>query len=54
MKDQNGFLRNPSTTSQILINHWILEGVHAKNFEATLLFVDFFMAFESIHRGKMK
>ena len=35
-KNQNGFRRNRSTTSQILTN----EGVHAKNLEATLLFVD--------------
>ena len=34
--------------------HGILEGVHAKYFEATLLFVDFSKAFDSIHRGKME
>ena len=27
--------------------------VRAKNLEATILFVDFAMAFDSIHRGKM-
>ena len=32
----------------------ILEGVRAKNLEATTLFVDFTKAFDSIHRGKMK
>ena len=32
----------------------ILEGVRAKNIEATILFVDFSKAFYSIHRGKMK
>ena len=31
----------------------ILEGLHAKNLEATILFVDFAKAFDSIHRGKM-
>ena len=41
-------------TSQILTIHWILEGVCAKNFEVTLLFVDFSKAFDSIHRGKME
>ena len=30
-----------------------LEGVRAKNLEATILFVDFTKAFDSIHRGKM-
>ena len=46
-KNQNGFQRNQSMTCQIL-------GVHAKNLEATLLFVDFSKAFDSIHRGKME
>ena len=32
----------------------ILEGVRAKNLQATLLFVDFTKAFNSIHRGKME
>ena len=32
----------------------ILEGVQAKNIQATLLFVDFTKAFDSIHRGKME
>ena len=40
-KNQNGFQRNRSTTSQILTIHWILEGVRAKNLQATILFVDF-------------
>ena len=34
--------------------HRILEGVRAKNLQATLLFVDFNKAFDSIHRGKME
>ena len=53
-KKQNGFQRNRSTTSKILIIHRILEGIRAKNLQATLLFVDFTKAFDSIHRGKIK
>ena len=53
-KNQNGFRRNWSTTSQILTICRILEGVRAKNLLATLLFVDFTKAFDSIHRGKME
>ena len=52
-KNQNGFRRNRSTTSQILTIRRILEGVRAKNQQAALLFVDFTKAFDSIHRGKM-
>ena len=54
MKNQNGFRRNRSTTSQILTIRRILEGVRAKNLQATLPFVDFTKAFDSIHRGKME
>ena len=53
-KNQNGFWRNQSTTLQILMNHRIIEGVWAKNLKATLLFMDFSKAFDSIHRGKME
>ena len=53
-KNQNGFRRNRSTTSQILTIRRILEGVQAKNLQATLLFVDFTKAFDSKHRGKME
>ena len=53
-KNQNGFRRNRSTTSQILTIRRILEGVRAKNLQATLLFVDFTKTFDSIHRGKME
>ena len=53
-KNQNGFRRNRSTTSQILTIRRILEGVRAKNIQATILFVDFTKAFDSIHRGKME
>ena len=52
-KNQNGFQRNQSTTSQILTICRIL-GVHAKNLEATIFFVDFSKAFVSIDRGKME
>ena len=53
-KNQNGFRRNRSTTSQILTIRRILEGVRAKNLQATLIFVDFTKAFDCIHRGKME
>ena len=52
-KNQNGFQRNRSTTSEILTIRRIL-GVHAKNLEATLLFIDFSKAFDSIDRQKME
>ena len=53
-KNQNVFWRNRSTTSQILTIRRILKDVRAKNLEATILFVDFSKAFDSIHRGKME
>ena len=53
-KNQNGFRRNRSTTSQILTIRRILKGVRVKNQQVTLLFVDFTKAFDSIHRGKME
>ena len=53
-KNQNGFRRNRSMTSQILTICRILEGIQAKNLQATILFVDFTKAFNSIHRGKME
>ena len=53
-KNQNGSQRNRSTTSQILTIRRILEGVRAKNLQATLLFVDISKAFDSIHRRKME
>ena len=42
-------LEEPKLTIRI-----ILEGVRAKNLLATILFVDFTKAFDSIHRGKME
>ena len=53
-KNEHGFRRNRSTTSQILTISRILEGVRVKNLQATILFVDFTKAFNSIHRGKME
>ena len=53
-KNQNGFRRNRSTTSQILTIRRILEVVQAKNLQATLLFADFTKALDSIHRAKME
>ena len=41
-------------TSRILTIRRILEGVRAKNLQATILFFDFTKAFNSIHRGKME
>ena len=53
-KNQNGFQRNRSTTSQILTIRQILEGLRAKNLEATIFFDDLAQAFDSIHRKKKK
>ena len=53
-KKQNGFRRNRSMTSQILTISRILEGINAKNLEATILFFNFTKAFDSIHRRKME
>ena len=52
--NQNGFRRNRSTATQILTIRRILEGLRAKNLQATILFVDFTKAFDSIHSGKME
>ena len=53
-KNQNGFRRNRSTTTQILTIRLILKGECAKILEATILFVDFAKAFDSIYREKME
>ena len=53
-KNQNDFRRNRSKTIQILTIRRILEGIQAKNLQATILFVDFTKTFDSIHRGKME
>ena len=52
-KNQNGFWRNRSTTSQILTICRTLECVRTKN-QATIILVDFTKAFDSIHRGKLE
>ena len=39
-ENQQGFRRNRSKKSVILKKSWIIEGVHVKNLEETLLFVD--------------
>ena len=52
-KKQNGFRRNRSTTSQILTIRRILEGVRKKKLQATILFVDFTKAFDSVSRGEI-
>ena len=51
---QNGFRRNQSTISQIFTIHWIREGVCVKTLQATLLFINFPEAFDSILKGKME
>ena len=53
-KNQNGFRRNRSTTSQILTIRRILKDVRPKNLQATIAFVDFTKALDSIYRGKME
>ena len=40
--------------SLVTVSPVITEGVRAKNLQATLIFVDFAKAFDSIHRGKME
>ena len=52
-KNQNGFRKNRSTTSKVLTTCQILEGFRTKNLLATILFVDFSKAFDSILRGKV-
>ena len=54
IKNWNHFQRNLSTTSQILTICLIIEGVCVKNLKVTLLFVDFSLAFDSIHKEKIE
>ena len=53
-KNQNYFRTKRSTTVKMLTIRRILEGVKSKKLTATLLFIDFSQAFESINREKMK
>ena len=53
-KNQNGFRKNRSTLGHILTIRRILEGIKSQNQPATLLFIDFAKAFDSIHREKMR
>ena len=53
-KNQSGFRRNRSTASKILTIRRIQEGIRAKNYDTTILFVDFSKAFDSVHRGTME
>ena len=50
---QNGFRPGRSTTAHILALRRLIEGVKERNLKATLVFIDFKKAFDSIHRGKM-
>ena len=49
--NQNGFRQGRSTTSHILALRRIIEGAKAKNLKATMVFIDFKKAFDSVHRG---
>ena len=49
--NQNGFRPGRSTTSHILALRRIMEGAKAKNLKATMVFIDFKKAFDSVHRG---
>ena len=53
-KNQNGFRKKRSTTGQILTIRRIIEGVKDKNRPLTLLFIEFFKAFDTINREMMK
>ena len=53
-RNQNGFKEGRSTIVQTLTVRRIIEGVKARQIPATLLFVDFSKAFDSVHRGKME
>ena len=54
-KNQNSFRRNRSTTSQVRTICRIIKRIRSKkNLKATLSFLDFSKAFDSIHRGKIE
>ena len=51
--NQNVLRPGSSTTAQILALRRLLKGVKEQNLKATVVFIDFKKAFDSIHRGKM-
>ena len=51
--NQNGFRSGRSTLAQILTLRRIIKGVKSKTLPAVMIFVDFYKAFDSIHRGKL-
>ena len=53
-RNQNGLRKGRSTIGQILTVRRIIEGNKARKIPATLLFLDFSKAFDSVHRGKME
>ena len=53
-KNQSGFRTKRSTTRQMLTIRRILEWVTSKSLPATILFIYFIEAFDSINREKMK
>ena len=53
-RNQNGFRKGCSTIGQILTARRIIEGVKARQIPATLLFVGWSKAFDSVYRGKME
>ena len=52
-KNQNGFRTNRSISGQILTVRRIIESANSKNRIATILFIDFSKALDSIHRVNM-
>ena len=52
--NQNGFRPGRRTTSHILALRRLIEGVRSRNRKATILYIDFRKAFDSINRRKMK
>ena len=53
-KNENGFRRNRSITSQIMTIRRIIACVRAKKLKTTILIVDYSKAFDSIPRGRWR
>ena len=51
--NQNGFRKGSTTISQILALRRIIEGAKEFNLKATITFIDFSIAFDTIHHGQM-